>query len=240
MSLLATPGALEDVKPGRPVPGAVTGLLSAFGFLGLFVLGILLNSVFATGVYPMPTVPAEETVAYRLANGDVMRISGVVNVFAGVAAIWFGAWLAAVVDRKAPGGQAAWLTFAGGAVSGAFLILSGAMQWVVQRPDVLEDELLTHSFNSLIFVIGGVGVVLGYAGLVGVSSLVLVRSGLISKWLAWVGVISGVLSLVAAFGLVPEGTGLVYLIPLGRFPALLWIAVATVSVIRRRRLTPAA
>jgi hypothetical protein len=219
----------------RPHPGALTGLLSAAAFLGLFIFGILLNSVFATGIYPMPTVPAEDTVAYRLANGDVMRISGVVNVLAGVAAIWFASWLAAVVGRKAPNGQASWLTFAGGAISGAFLILSGAMQWVVQRPDVLAEPALAHAVNSLIFVIGGVGVVLGYAGLVGVGSLVLMRARLIPNWLAIVGVASGALSLVAAFGLVPEGTELVYLIPLGRFPALLWIAAATIYIVRRRR-----
>ena len=238
MTTLAASG--KDVLPDdRPHPGATTGLLSAAAFLGLFVLGILLNSVFATGIYPMPTVPAEDTVAYRLANGDVMRISGLVNVFAGVAAIWFASWLAAVVGRKAPNGQASWLTFAGGAISGAFLILSGAMQWVVQRPDVLADKNLAHAVNSLIFVIGGVGVVLGYAGLVGVGSLVLVRARLIPNWLAIVGVVSGVLSLVAAFGLVPEGTELVYLIPLGRFPALLWIAFATVHIVRRRKTVDA-
>lgn len=238
MSLLADRESTEDTTPGAPpVPGAATGYLSAIAFLGLFVFGILLNSVFAKGLYPMPTVPAAETVQYRLDNPEVMRISGVVNVLAGVAAIWFAAWLAAVVGRKAPHGQASWLTFAGGAISGLFLILSGAMQWVVQRPDVLADEGLTQVVNSLIFVIGGVGVVLGYAGLVGVSSVVLLRARLIPTWLATVGVVSGALSLVAAFGLVPEGTELVYLIPLGRFPALLWIAIAVVFIVRRRRLT---
>ena len=238
MSLLADRESTEDVTPGaRPVPGATSGYVSAIAFLGLFVLGILLNSVFAKGLYPMPTVPAAETVQYRLDNPEVMRISGVVNVLAGVAAIWFAAWLAAVVGRRSPHGQASWLTFAGGAISGTFLILSGAMQWVVQRPDVLANEGLTQVVNSLIFVIGGVGVVLGYAGLVGVSSVVLLRARLIPTWLAVVGVVSGALSLVAAFGLVPEGTELVYLIPLGRFPALLWIAFAVGFIVRRRRLT---
>lgn len=238
MSLLADRESTEDLAPGSPpVPGAASGYLSAIAFLGLFVFGILLNSVFAKGLYPMPTVPAAETVQYRLDNPEVMRISGVVNVLAGVAAIWFAAWLAAVVGRRSPHGQASWLTFAGGAISGVFLILSGAMQWVVQRPDVLANEGLTQVVNSLIFVIGGVGVVLGYAGLVGVSSVVLVRARLIPTWLATVGVVSGALSLVAALGLVPEGTELVYLIPLGRFPALLWIAIAVVFIVRRRRLT---
>jgi hypothetical protein len=238
MSLLADRESTEDTAPGAPpVPGAASGYLSAIAFLGLFVFGILLNSVFAKGLYPMPTVPAAETVQYRLDNPEVMRISGVVNVLAGVAAIWFAAWLAAVVGRKSPHGQASWLTFAGGAISGVFLILSGAMQWVVQRPDVLANEGLTQVVNSLIFVIGGVGVVLGYAGLVGVSSVVLLRARLIPTWLATVGVVSGALSLVAALGLVPEGTELVYLIPLGRFPALLWIAIAVVFIVRRRRLT---
>lgn len=238
MSLLASTGSKQDsAATSPPVPGAATGYLSAAAFLGLFILGILLNSVFAKGLYPMPTVPASETVQYRLDNPGVMRLSGVVNVLAGVAAIWYAAWLAAVVGRKSPNGQGSWLTFAGGVISGGFLILSGAMQWVVQRPDVLANEGLTQAVNSLIFVIGGVGVVLGYAGLVGVSSLVLVRGGLIPTWLAAVGVVSGALSLVAAFGLVPEGTELVYLIPLGRFPALIWIAIATVFIVKRRRLT---
>jgi hypothetical protein len=240
MSLLADRESTEDASPGRsPVPGAATGYLSAIAFLGLFIFGILLNSVFAKGLYPMPTVPASETVAYRLANPEVMRLSGVVNVLAGVAAIWFAAWLAAVVGRRAPHGQASWLTFAGGLLSGTFLIVSGAMQWVVQRPDVLANEGLTQVVNSLIFVIGGVGVVLGYAGLVGVSSLVLAKAGLIPTWLAGIGVVSGALSLVAALGLVPEGTELVYLIPLGRFPALIWIGIAVVFIVRRRRPVPA-
>jgi hypothetical protein len=242
MSILSPTESKQDTSShSPPVPGATTGVLSAAAFLGLFIFGILLNSVFAKGLYPMPTVPAAETVQYRLDNPGVMRLSGVVNILAGVAAIWYAAWLAAVVGRRSPNGQASWLTFAGGLLSGTFLILSGAMQWVVQRPDVLANEGLTQVVNSLIFVIGGVGVVLGYAGLVGVSSLVLSRAGLIPTWLAAVGVVSGALSLVAAFGLVPEGTELVYLIPLGRFPALIWIGFATGYIIRRRpRLTATA
>lgn len=63
MSLLADRESTEDLAPGSPpVPGAASGYLSAIAFLGLFVFGILLNSVFAKGLYPMPTVPAAETV----------------------------------------------------------------------------------------------------------------------------------------------------------------------------------
>jgi hypothetical protein len=222
----------RDIPARDPAP--YTGLLTIGAFLALFVLGAVINSFFAEGgPYPQPSDTAERTVQWRTDNGVAVRFTGVMGFVAGLLLVWHGSWLAAVVARRTNNRQLTQLTFAGGMISGAFLLFGGLLQWIIQSPETLADVPLMRALDRLIFATAGPGSVIGFLLLVGAGAVALRRAGLIPTWLSWAGVVAAGLAPVSLLMLLPEGGELFNLVSLGRFPSLLWLLAIAVIVGRR-------
>jgi Domain of unknown function (DUF4386) len=214
--------------PAERGPSARGGVLSSLAYLALLIGGLVVSVALAKGAYPTPTASPEEILRWRQDNASAVRIAGVALGLSGLALIWYAAWLGAVLRR-----QASLLTFAGGLISGGFLLLSGLLHWVVQRPETLAQVPVMRTLHQLIFVTAGPGFVTGLALLTGASSIALIRARLVPTWLGVTGVAAGALSLVAQLALIPEGEELFGIVPVGRFLTMLWMVAVAVAVGRR-------
>ena len=223
-------------RPARG-PAALGGLLSALAYLVLLFAGVVFSVALAKGAYPPPTASVEEILRWRIDNAAVVRIAGVAVGLSGLALIWFAAWLGAVVGRLG-NTSASLLTFAGGLISGGFLLLSSILHWVEQRPETLEQPPLMRTLHQLIFVTGGPGFVAGLTLLSGASSIALIRARLAPVWLGVIGVAASVLSPLALLALIPEGGNLFAVIPVGRFLSMVWMLLLAVIVGRRLAARP--
>lgn len=220
------------VPERAPVPWA--GLATLVGFLALFVLGGVINSVLSKGGgYPLPGDPLAEVRQWRAVNGDTVRLTGVIGALGGLLLIWHGSWMSTVVRVRGRDDQLARLSFAGGLIAGLFLLFGGMLQWVVESPDTLGDLPLMGAIDRLIYATTGPGSVVGLALLVGAASVALARSGLIPAWLARIGYAATALALLSLVMLLPEGGETFGFVSPARFPALLWLLATAVLAGRR-------
>ncbi|GAB1508104.1 DUF4386 family protein [Actinophytocola sp. KF-1] len=214
------------------------GIVSIAAFLAMFILGAIINSFLSDGgTYPVPNDTAEHVLQWRSDNGGSVRITGVAGALAGLAIIWHGAWLSAVVRERTSNREASLVVFGGGIVAGAFMLIAGMLQWVVESPETLSDVPLMRAVDRMIYATSGPGSVVGFLLLVGGAGLALRRTGLVPVWFAWLGVAAGVVSLLSLILLLPEDGSAFGFVSLGRFPSLLWLLAAAVLLNGRLRRT---
>lgn len=214
------------------------GLISIGAFLVMFLLGAIINSFLSDGgTYPLPDDTAEHVLGWRSDNGGTVRITGVAGSLAGLAIIWHGAWLSAVVRERVQHREASLVVFAGGIVAGAFMLFAGMLQWVIESPETLSDVPLMRAVDRMIYATSGPGSVVGFLFLVGAAGLALRRTDLLPTWFSWLGVAAGLVSLLSLILLLPEGGGGFGFVSLGRFPSLLWLVAAAVLLNGRLRRT---
>jgi hypothetical protein len=226
-----------SAQPARD-PAAFNGVLSIGVFLAMFVLGALVNSFMSTGgIYPVPSDSAQHVVEWRTANANTVRITAIFGALAGLAIMWHGAWLAAVVRQRTNNREASLVAFAGGLTAGGFMLFGAMLQWIIESPETLADVPLMRAIDRLIYAVTGPGSVVGFLFLVGASALVLRRTTLLPPWLCTLGVVAGAVSLLALALLVPENGEAFAFVSIGRFPSLLWLLASAILIGRRLRKT---
>ena len=214
------------------------GLISIGAFLAMFIVGAIINSFLSDGgTYPVPDDTAEHVLQWRSDNGGSVRITGVAGSLAGLAMIWHGAWLSAVVRERTGHREGSLVVFGGGIVAGAFMLIAGMLQWVIESPETLEDVALMRAVDRMIYATSGPGSIVGFLLLVGGAGLLLRRTDLLPTWFSWLGVAAGVVSLVSLTLLLPEDGSAFGFVSLGRFPSLLWLLAAAVMLNGRLRRT---
>jgi len=125
--------------------------------------------------------------------------------------------------------------FFGGVTASVFLMLSALLAWVLSRPEVTTDVTLTHALAFLAFISGGAGFVFGLGLLAAGIAVPVLIPRFIPRWLAWTGLILAAGSELNFFSMVIEP--MQFLLPVGRFGGLLWLA-SVVSCFRRRGVRP--
>jgi len=223
-----TTTTLERHRQGGPpliVPALVATLLSVVAA----VLG-------AAG--PRTTTSAGDALAYDLGHHTVLVVIGTILFGVSVPlAVWTGATYRRLrqLGITAPGTG---IGLAGGLLASASLGISGLLVWTAGESATAGDPGLARAITDLSFVTGGVGFVVPFGLLiagVAIPSLVL---RLVPRPLAWIGLVIGVLSMLATFSLLVPG--LDALLPVGRFGGLIWLCVISVllphSRARRNRV----
>jgi hypothetical protein len=214
------------------------GLISIGAFLAMFIVGAIINSFLSDGgTYPVPNDTAEHVLQWRSANGGSVRLTGVAGSLAGLAMIWHGAWLSAVVRERTGNREGSLVVFGGGIVAGAFMLIAGMLQWVIESPETLSDVALMRAVDRMIYATSGPGSVVGFVLLVGGAGLVLARTDLLPVWFSRLGVAAGAVSLLSLALLLPEDGSAFGVVSLGRFPSLLWLLAAAVMLNGRLRRT---
>ena len=195
---------------------AGTGLM----FVVLFIGAAVVNPV-SDALGDQASVVAEKL----LENQARALVSVAVGVLAAFALVWFAASLRSTL-RQAEGGTGVLsaVAFAGGVMAGVTALASSALTRTaaefVRRQDDAEGARMASSLQESTMAVASI---FGLALLVGATFVIALRHGVIPRWLAWVGAVGAVLSLVPQYPIFAVGGVIV----------LFWVAALSILLIRR-------
>lgn len=160
-------------------------------------------------------------------NRDQLALAGIFLALAGPFLLWFTGTLRSIL-RRAEGetGRLAGISFAGGVVLAALLFVKNALisaTGAVWYDDDFETapEIARVISNSLSWFVWQEA--LASAVLIGAASILALRTGVLARWQAWVGVVIAVLCLFTPF-----------LFGLPLILVLAWILVVSILILTRR------
>lgn len=209
-------------RPTRRQSGPPMALLATISLL-LLIAGIA-GSAAVGGVFPSPFGEASTIEHYFMTQSDAVLASG---FFAFASSVPLAIYAATAGSRlrtlgvTAPG---ATIALAGGLISSAMLSLSGLVQWVLSRPGVRIDASLVHALQDLSFLTGGVAHVVFLGLLLAGIAVPALLLRLLPAPLAVTGLVIAVVAELATLSLL--WTPASVLLPLVRFPGLIWLIVA--------------
>ncbi len=195
---------------------AGTGLV----FVVLFIFSAVVNPVF-DAINEEASVVGEKL----LANQARALVSASASALAALALVWFAGSLR-ITLRQAEGGpgRLSAVAFAGAVMAGVTILASSALTRTaaefVRRPGDSEGARMALSLAESTM---GVATGFGLALLMGATFVIALRHGGIPRWLAWVGAVGAVLSLVPQYPIFAVGGMIV----------LIWVAALSIVLIRR-------
>lgn len=194
---------------------AVTGLL--------FAAAVIVGVVLATG--PRPDAPAAAIQQAIVDNAATVRIQAFVQTASAVLLLPVTAALVDLVHRsEARSALLTAMTLGGGVLAAALLMVQSLLTAALATEQIADEPALVSALDQVVFYTGGVGHVVWLGFLVGGVSVAAHRTLALPRWLTTAGMVSGVLSVLSLLSLVVAPTAL--FIPLGRFSAIVVIAVA--------------
>jgi hypothetical protein len=186
-------------------------------------LGSLITTALMThgGHLPSPFEPARTTAGFFAEQAAAVRLSAFLQLGA---AIVLGNFAAATASRlRFLGIHAAGVQIAlfGGIAAALLAALSCLLQWVLTQPEITIDPGVIHLVHLALFAFGGIGHVAAAGLLLAGASLAAGISGLLPRWLMWLGLTLAAVSELATFTLIVREAA--YLLPIARFGTLVWM-----------------
>ena len=206
-------------------------LAVAIVFTTLFVSSLVISTAIAGGQH-FPSPFQRGASSYFAEHTDAVRIGAFLQFGS---AIPLGIFTATAVSRiQFLGVQAAGtsIAFFGGLVGSVFLTLSALIQWVLSQAVGAADPV-AHALHLLAFATGGAGYVVPVGLLVAGVSVTGGLSKLLPKWLMWFGLTIAALAEASALSLIVTPT--MYLLPIARFPTLIWMICVGALLPKSRR-----
>lgn len=207
--------------------GAAGGILFLLMGLGAQML------IQVGGMEPAFSAPVEEIMAfYNARNPQLSALGSYISVLSAIPFVWFLAVLAGVLRQYE--GEPGWLSlaaFGSGLLSiGAVVLAAGGWELALLR----INEGLDPGIARLTFDQGNLGfanyqVALG--GLALATGIIGVRDGAFSRWLGWLGIVTGVLLFIGRWFWF-EPTMLIFL-PYMLF--YVWLTATSIALIRKVR-----
>lgn len=218
----------EQRSPQRS--GPPLALLATVTLL-LLITGVA-TSAGLGGVIPSPFGDATAIADYFAQHPDAVRASA---FFAFASAVPLAIYAATASSRlrtlgvTAPG---ATIALAGGLISATMLTLSGLLQWVLSRPAVRTEAPVVRALHDLSFLTGGVAHVVLLGLLLAGIAIPALLLRLLPRPLALTGLAIAVVAEVATVSLIWPGASM--LLPIARFPGLIWLILAGLMLPRSR------
>ena len=217
MKPIETGGSAEGARHYGPHLGAV-----AIVFTALFLVSLVISGIMTQGAtFPTPSWPDDLVRDYFIRFAFVVRITSFLQLGA---AIPLGIFTATLTSRlRFLGITAAGVNISlfGGIASAVFLALSGLTGWVISQPALAAAGSPLPGFRLFAFATGGVGHVAALGMLLAGAAIPAGIAKLIPRWLMWLGLVTALFAELSVWSLVFPG--LYFLIPLGRFPAFVWM-----------------
>jgi len=214
------PGAVHRSPPLALLGGVFTAL-----FLASLVVGMTMTG---GAPHPTPYDPPEAARAYYGPHPDAIRIIAFLQLGA---AIVLGIYTATVTSRlHFLGLNVAGVTIGlvGGAAASVLLAVSALTTWVMTQPGIADDLTTLRALQLFAFAVGGPGHVAAFGLLLAGVSIPAAFARLMPRWLVWLGLILAVLAELSTLSLVFPSLSV--LIPLARFPALIWVVGAGLTL----------
>src|SRR3954447_1864151 len=196
------------------------------------LVAALVGSAALGGVFPSPFGDPVAIVRYVSNQPDALRLSAVLLFGSLVPFVVYAATASARLRQLGVTAPGATIALAGGIVAGAALAVSGLLEWVLSRPAVGGSESVVRALHDLAFLFGGPAHVVFLGLLLAGMAVPGLLLGLLPRATAWTGLVIAGLAELSVLTLVWPQLGV--LVPLARFPGLLWLVVAGVQLPRRR------
>lgn len=207
-------------KHFAPSPGVVATV-----FAGLFIAGLVpVTNLFDTTHFPSPFQPPNEIADYFATHMTRVRICAALQFGS---TIPLGIYTATMTSRlRFRGMRVAGVDIAlFGGVAASLLTMVGAMgQWALSRPGIADDARISVAIYNFVFAAGGPGYTVSLGLLCAGLAVPSLFGRHLSRRLAWAGIALGVVGELSILSLViPQA---LFLVPLTRFPAFVWLAWA--------------
>ena len=215
-------------KHAGPNPGIV-----AIVYTLLFNAGLYFVISFTGGPhFPGPWESSETVAAYFQGHSTAVLTCAFLQFGA---AIPLGIFTATMVSR---------LQFLGVRVAGAHIALFGGLMtafnmaasalvlWVMAYPGIAQDPAVLRALYYLTFAVGGVGFSVPLGLLIAGLCIPAACFKLLPKWLVVFGIVLAVIGELSALALVVPSA--LFLIPLTRFPAFIWLIAAGFALPKTR------
>jgi len=219
---------ISNTKHAGPNPGIV-----AIVYTLLFNAGLYFVISFTGGPhFPGPWESSETIAAYFQDHSRAVLACAFLQFGA---AIPLGIFTATMVSR---------LQFLGVRVAGAHIALFGGLMaafnmaasalvlWVMAYPGIAQDAAVLRALYYLTFAFGGVGFSVPLGLLMAGLCIPAAFFKLLPKWLVVFGIVLAVMGELSALALVIPNA--LFLIPLTRFPAFIWLIAAGFALRKTR------
>jgi hypothetical protein len=219
---------ISNNKHAGPNPGIV-----AIVYTLLFNAGLYFVISFTGGPhFPGPWESSETIAAYFQDHSRAVLACAFLQFGA---AIPLGIFAATMVSR---------LQFLGVRVAGAHIALFGGLMtafnmaasalvlWVMAYPGIAQDPAVLRALYYLTFALGGVGFSVPIGLLIAGLSIPAAFFKLLPKWLVVFGLVLAIIGELSVLSLVVPNA--LFLIPLTRFPAFIWLIAAGFALPKTR------
>ncbi|MEO3785681.1 hypothetical protein ABGB12_20320 [Actinocorallia sp. B10E7] len=210
-------------------PLGVLGVVSTM----LFVMGVVVSTVLAGGdTFPSPFGEETEILRHFREHQDAVKVGAFLHFASSVPLAIYAATASARLHNLGVRAPGATIALAGGLLGSGMLALSGLASWVLSRPEVLAEPALVRALQDLAFASGGVGNVVFMGLLVAGIAVPGWLAGLLPRPLALLGLAIALAAELSTLTLLVSGAAV--LLPIARFPALIWLIAAGFLLPRTR------
>lgn len=207
-----------------PHPGIVATVAVLF-----FVASIVVNNLMTGGApFPTPHRPIDELQDYYARFADALRLTSFLQ-FAAVPPL--GIFTVAMVSRllfhrvRVAG---VFVALFGGLAAALFLGISALSLWVLSHSGVAADVGAMRTMQLFGFATGGVAHTVTLGLLLAGISVPCLAFRLMPRWLPRLGLILAAIAVTSVVSMLFPAAS--FLLPLGRFPAYLWLIAAGSSL----------
>jgi hypothetical protein len=205
-------------RQGGPPLLLVGGLI-----LGFFIAGMVVAAALG-GVTPNPLGPPLTVTDYYRDHPVSVQAGAIFLFAASVPLLIYAATVSARLRHLGVTAPGATIALAGGVIASVTLSLSGLLGWVLSRPAVRTDSALVQALSTLSYLVGGPGHVVPLGLLLAGVSVPALIVGLLPRPVAWAGLVIAVIAELSTLSLIFPMLSI--LLPIARFPALIWLVIA--------------
>ena len=120
----------------------------------------------------------------------------------------------------------------GGIAASVFAAISALFEWALAQPGIAAHAEAARILHLMTFTTGGVGFVATFGLLVAGVSVICLFTKFLPRWLVWLGLVVAALAELSSFSLIfPHAA---FLLPMARFPGLVWLTGAGFKLPRSR------
>jgi hypothetical protein len=206
------------------------------GVLGLVSTALLVAGLGASaalgGTFPSPYADPSVIAAHFAGQPDAVLAGGVLVFGSAVPLVLYAATASTRLRQLGVTAPGATIALAGGVLAGGALAASGLLQWTLARPAVREAGPLVRALADLAFLAGGPAHVVFLGLLVAGIAVPGLLLGLLPRPVAVAGLVIAAVAELSFLSLAVPALSV--LLPLARFPGLVWLVVAGFLLPRRR------
>jgi hypothetical protein len=199
--------------------------------VALFVLGLVFADLFASPGFPAYDASLERIDAFFIDDrAEAIGIS-VCRSLSAAALLVFVVYLHELLRRGGTGEtRLATLALGGGIAASVFLLLSAVLYWTLTRTEVAREPGVAQAVLVLSYLAGGQALALSFAGLIGATSVVALRTGVLPRWIARLGGAAAGISVLSVAWLIwdPAFNLLLLAAALG----FLWLFATSIALLR--------